>query len=102
VEIKMTKQKMISRKVQLFDFESESLVSIFDTVQPLIKQHGKDATVQSQTDDYINSDKEYGYGMEPKTDEQIEYQTALADRFALLINVQEQAQYAQLQAKFGK
>jgi hypothetical protein len=96
----MTKQKMISRKVQLFDFESESLVSIFDTVQPLIKQHGKDATVQSQTDDYINSDKEYGNGT--KTNEQIEYQTALADRFALLINVQEQAQYAQLQAKFEK
>jgi hypothetical protein len=99
----MSERQLVSKEVDTFSFEYETLESILRTVEGLIESYGRDAVVRCERDQYSDSDKEYArvYMQVPETDAQMELRISVEERYAARTLAQEKFDYARLQAKFG-
>lgn len=97
-------RKMVPKQHDCLDFEYDTLEAVLEQVKRLIEHHGKDATIQSHSDRYGNSDKEYMYvyTMLPETDSEMAVRIAYEEKWAKEDEAREKAEFKRLQEKFGE
>lgn len=96
-------RKMVPRQQTSLNFEYDTLDQVLKRLKELIKDYGKDATIQCHAEQYSNSDKEYMYVYmnEPETDAEMTTRIAYEESWAKLAEERDAAEFKRLQAKFG-